>query len=534
MGNHTIPFPLTYLNVSKGILSWLLATDHKRIGILYLVSISLGFIVSGLFGLLIRAELIAPGKTIIDPHAYNIVMTVHGAGMIFLFIIPGLSASLGNFCLPLMIGAKDVAFPRLNLASWYFFMLGMLIIVATLFSGGVDTGWTFYPPYSLKSLTAVSQVLFGAFLIGFSSIFTGINFMATIHKLKVKGITWGNMNLFPWALYATAIIQIFATPVLGITLVLVIVERLFGTGIFDPAKGGDPLLFQHLFWFYSHPAVYVMAIPAFGVISEIIPVFSKQRIFGQKAIAYSFVAIALLSFIVWAHHLFIAGISKPVVYIHSLLTTIISVPTGVGVFCWIATLYKGKIELKTPMLYALAFIFLFLIGGLTGVFLGLPGSDIHLSDTYFVVAHFHYTMMGGVVTATLAGIYFWFPKMTGRMYNEFWSKIGFLLYFVGYNITFLPMFSIGVQGMMRRYYDYPPEFASIHFISSLGAFILAAAFIVILLDLIISTARGEKAGNNPWGAKSLEWQTSSPPPPENFEKVLEIPKDYNPYGYGAK
>jgi cytochrome c oxidase subunit 1 len=453
--------------------------------------------------------------------------------MIFLFIIPGIPAALGNFVLPIMLGAKDVAFPRLNLLSYHLYVIGALFSVMAILFGSVDTGWTFYTPYSTTTSTNVVAITLGVFILGFSSIFTGLNFIVTIHKMRPEGMGWFNLPLMLWALYATAIIQVLATPVLGITVLMLIVERTLGIGIFDPALGGDPVLFQHFFWFYSHPAVYIMILPAMGVISELISAFSRKTIFGYKAIAYSSVAIAILSFLVWGHHMFTSGQSSLANMVFSALTFSVSIPSAVKVFNWVATLYKGSIRLDTPMVYALSFIFLFGIGGLTGLFLGALATDVHLHDTYFIVAHFHYVMMGGVLIAFLGGLHYWWPKMFGRMYSESWGKFAAWLIFVGFNVTFFTQFVMGSKGMPRRYFNYPEEFTSYHVISSIGSYLLAIGFFIVAIYLVHSLVKGRKAPANPWGAATLEWQTSSPPPLHNFTEppVVGDPYDYSDVVY---
>jgi len=519
-----------YLNCSYGLKSWLLTLDHKRIGVMYLVAILTSFFLGGIFALLVRTELLTPGQTIVDADTYNRMFTLHGAIMIFLFIIPGIPAALGNFILPLQLGAKDVALPRLNLASFHLYLGGAIFLLAAIWLGGVDTGWTFYTPYSTTTNGSVVLVTLGVFILGFSSIFTGLNFIVTIHRMRPAGMGWFGMPLFLWALYATAIIQVLATPVLGITVLLLIAERMLGIGIFDPALGGDPVLFQHFFWFYSHPAVYIMILPAMGVISELISVHSRKRIFGYRMIAFSSIAIAILSFLVWGHHLFVSGQSNLANMVFSALTFSVSIPSAIKVFNWIATLYKGEIRLNAPMLYALAFILLFGIGGLTGLFLGSLATDVHLHDTYFIVAHFHYTMMGSVVIAFLGGLHHWWPKMFGRMYSERWSVIAAALVFVGFNVTFFTQFVMGSKGMPRRYYNYPSEFTIYHVISSIGSYLLAIGFIITAIYLIHSLVKGRKAPANPWGGASLEWQTASPPPVhDNFaeEPVLTDPYDFS-------
>ncbi|MCA9507233.1 MAG: cbb3-type cytochrome c oxidase subunit I, partial [Myxococcales bacterium] len=454
MSTHSHAHRMNYLNSKKGFLSWALTLDHKRIGVMYLVSILFFFLIGGLFALALRAELLTPGKNFVDAKTYNQFFTLHGAIMVFLVIIPGIPASLGNFVLPLQLGAKDVAFPRLNLMSYYIYVIGSLFAVCSIVFGAIDTGWTFYAPYSTSAEGKVVLMVTGAFILGFSSIFTGVNFIATIHKLRAPGMTWFRMPLFVWGMYATSIIQIMATPVLGITLALIIVERLIGIGIFTPDLGGDPVLFQHFFWFYSHPAVYIMILPGMAIISELVTTFSQKKIFGYRLIAYSSIAIAVISFLVWGHHMFASGQSALVGMIFSALTFLVAIPSGIKMYNWIATMYKGSISFNTPMLYALSFLFLFCIGGLTGVFLGVLSVDIHLHDTYFVVAHFHYVMVGGTFMAFIGGIYYWWPKMFGRMYNEKVGALGAWLVFLGFNTTFFVQFFMGSQGMPRRYYSY--------------------------------------------------------------------------------
>jgi cytochrome c oxidase subunit 1 len=516
-----------YLTHRSGILSWLLTLDHKRIGVMYLIAILASFFLGGIFAVLIRTELLTPGPTIVEADLYNQFFTLHGAVMTFLVIIPGIPAALGNFVLPIMLGAKDVAFPRLNLCSFYLWVGGALFFVLTMATGGLDTGWTFYTPYSTTTNTSVIAATTGAFILGFSSIFTGLNFIVTIHRLRPPGMTWFRMPLFLWSIYATAIIQMLATPVLGITLILLIVERAFGVGFFDPALGGDPVLFQHFFWFYSHPAVYIMILPAMGVISELVSTFSHKHIFGYKAIAYSSIAIALFGFIVWGHHMFVSGQSGLLTVIFSLLTFSVSIPSAIKVFNWLATMYKGSISLETPMCYALAFIFLFGIGGLTGLFLGALSTDVHLHDTYFVVAHFHYTMMGGTMIAFFAALHYWWPKITGRMYSELWGRIACLVVFVGFNMTFFTQFVMGSHGMPRRYFNYLEEFAPYHRLSTVGSYVQGIGFLIIAAYLIHSLFRGRKAPANPWGGGTLEWECSSPPPANNFDEPPEVSDCYD-------
>jgi cytochrome c oxidase subunit 1 len=507
----------------KGIFGWIFSTDHKRIGLLYLIS-TLGFFSVGvLLGLTMRLEAIAPGKTIISAETYNAVFTLHGVVMIFLFIIPGLIAPFGNFLVPILIGARDVSFPRLNLLSWWFFIAGGALAIISLFTygGPIDTGWTFYAPYSIRTGTNVSMAAFAAFLIGLSSILTGINFVTTIHQLRMPGMTFFKMPLFVWSIYATAWVQILATPVIGITLLLIIFERLLSFGFFDPSRGGDPILYQHLFWIYSHPAVYIMILPAMGVISEIIPTFARKKIFGYKAIAFSSLAIAFVGYLVWGHHMFTSGMSDFARSVFSFLTFLVAIPSGIKVFNWVATLYKGSINLTSPLLYALSFIFLFSIGGLTGLINSALATNVHIHDTYFVVGHFHYTMFGGVAFTLFGALHYWFPKMFGKMYNEKISKIAWFIIFIGFNTLYFPMFILGWQGMPRRYYDYLPRFQPMHMLSTVGSWILALGLIIMFTNLIRALLRGERAPDNPWEGKTFEWQTSSPPPPENFK---ELPK----------
>jgi cytochrome c oxidase subunit 1 len=520
-----------YLRHGKGFLSWITTLDHKRIGVMYLASVITALFLGGVFALLVRTELLTPGETIMGPDTYNKMFTLHGAAMVFLFIIPSIPASLGNFVLPVMLGAKDVAFPRMNLASYYLWVFGAVFFFVSMAFGGVDTGWTFYTPYSTSTATSVIPALTGAFILGFSSIFTGLNFLVTIHKMRPPGMTFFKMPLFLWAIYSTSVIQVLATPVLGITLLMLMVERTFGVGIFDPALGGDPVLFQHFFWFYSHPAVYIMILPAMGVISELISVFSQKSIFGYKFIAFSSVAIALLGFLVWGHHMFTSGQSSMASVIFSALTFSVAIPSAIKVFNWLSTLYKGSISLTTPMCYALAFLFLFTIGGLTGLFLGALATDIHLHDTYFVVAHFHYVMMGGTLIAFMGGLHYWWPKMFGRMYSETWGRIGCFLVFMGFNLTFLPQFVLGTRGMPRRYYDYLPEFEGLHRLSTYGAYLLGLGFMVTAVYLYRSLRSGAPAPANPWGAASLEWKCSSPPPYYNF---AEPPQASDPYDFTSQ
>jgi cytochrome c oxidase subunit 1 len=522
-----------FIQESAGIRNWLITLDHKRIGLMYLIAVFLAFLAGGIFALLIRIELLSQGQTIMGADAYNRVFTLHGAIMVFLFIIPSVPAALGNFLLPIVLGAKDVAFPRLNLLSFYIYLLGAVLALASMVIGSVDTGWTFYTPYSsssdVGSQNAVIWMTGAVFVLGFSSILTGVNFIATIHKMRAPGQHWKRLPLFVWATYATSVIQVLATPVLAITLLLLIMERGFGLGIFDPRLGGDPVLFQHFFWFYSHPAVYIMILPGMGVVSEIIATFSRREIFGYMFVAMSSVALALVGFLVWGHHMFTSGQSEYATMVFSALTFLVAIPSGVKVLNWVATLYQGQIVLASPMLYGLAFIVLFSIGGLTGLFLGTLSVDIHLHDTYFVVAHFHYVMVGGTVFAFFGGMHYWWPKMTGKMYDEKLAKVAFWIFFVGFNWTFLSQFILGSRGMPRRYYDYLPQFEDLHRFSSFGAFIIGIGILLMIVVFVRSLLGGPKAPPNPWGSAGFEWQTSSPPPLENFSRTPVMTR--GPYDY---
>ena len=509
---------LHYLNASYGLKSWLLTTDHKRIAWLYLVSVTVFFFLGGFFATLLRLELLTPQGDLVQAETYNKLFTMHGVTMIFFFLIPSIPAVLGNFLIPLMIGARDLAFPRINLASWYLYIIGGLFTLTAAAAGGVDTGWTFYTPYSsIYSNSNVALTVIGIFVTGFSSILTGLNFIVTIHTMRAPGMTWFRLPLFVWSHYATSIIFILGTPVIAISLTLVALERLFGLGIFNPELGGDPLLFQHLFWFYSHPAVYIMILPGMGVISELIPCFSRKRIFGYNFVAFSSLAIAVLGFLVWGHHMFVSGQSIYAGMIFSFLSMLVAIPSAIKVFNWTATLYKGSVSLDAPMLYALGFIGLFTMGGLTGLFVAALGIDVHVHDTYFIIAHFHYIMVGSAVMAYLGGIHFWWPKMTGRRYPEVLARLAALIIFLGFNLTFFPQFILGYLGMPRRYHVYPPEFQALNVLSTAGASILAVGYVLPLIYLIWSLRYSPVAGMNPWKARGLEWQTPSPPPTDNFE-----------------
>lgn len=518
---------LDYPGMKKGLFGWIFSIDHKRIGLLYLVSMVLFFSVGVTLAFIMKLEMLTPGKDVVDPQTYNTLFTLHGVIMIFLFIIPGIPAIFGNFFLPIQIGAKDVAFPRLNLLSWWLYMIGGIFAIVSLFlqGGPIDTGWTFYVPYSIRTTTNVILPLTGAFILGFSSILTGLNFITTVHRLRAPGMTFFKMPLFVWALYSTAWIQVVSTPVVGITIVLVIIERVFQIGLFDPALGGDPILFQHLFWIYSHPAVYIMILPAMGVVSEILPTFAKRTIFGYKAIAYSSLAIAFIGYFVWAHHMFSAGMSDASRMVFSLLTFLVAIPSGVKVFNWIATLYKGSIDLRAPLVYVMIFIFLFSIGGLTGLVLGSLSTDVHLHDTYFVVAHFHYVMFGGTIIILFAALHYWLPKMFGRMYNEKVANIAAGIIFVGFNTLYFTMFILGYEGMPRRYWSYLPEYQTLHIISTVGSWILITGLIIMFWNLIYAVFKGERASDNPWGGTTLEWQIQSPPIMENFHEIPKVTRE---------
>jgi cytochrome c oxidase subunit 1 len=519
-----------FLNHGFGVWSWLLTRDHKRIAILYLASVTLMFFLGGAYAVVIRLELVTPPGDLVTSENYNKLFTLHGVIMVFFFLIPAIPAVLGNFLIPLMIGAKDLAFPRINLLSWYLYIIGAGFAFWTVAHGGLDTGWTFYTPYStVFSNTQVISAGLGIFIAGFSSILTGLNFIVTIHKMRAPGLTWFRLPLFVWAHYATSLIQILGTPVIAVTILLVAMERVFHFGFFDPNRGGDPVLFQHLFWFYSHPAVYIMILPGMGVVSEVVTCFSRKRIFGYSFIAMSSLAIAVLGFLVWAHHMFVAGISTYSAMIFSALSFLVAIPSAIKVFNWTATLFRGSISYQTPMLYALGFIGLFTIGGLTGLFLAALGLDIHVTDTYFVVAHFHYLMVGSTVMAYLGGLHFWWPKITGRLYPEWWARVSAAVIFIGFNLTFFPQFVLGYLGMPRRYHFYVDEFQVLNVMSSAGASILGVGYLIPMVYFAWSMRYGKISAPNPWPATGLEWRTSSPPPTENFRETPAIDQEVYDY-----
>lgn len=527
------PSYLEYKGKYKGIFAWILSTDHKRIGLLYLFTMLTFFSVGAILGLLMKFELLAPGKTIMEPQTYNAFFTVHGVIMIFVIVIPGLPAVFGNFFLPIMIGAKDVAFPRINLMSWYIYILGITLVLISLLTGdgAPDTGWTFYAPYSFKTSTNMLPAVLGAFVLGFASILTGLNFIVTIHRMRAPGMTFMKMPLFPWTLYGTAWIQLLATPVVGITLLMIVGERLLHIGFFDPALGGDPILYQHLFWIYSHPAVYIMILPAMGVISEIIPTFAHKTIFGYRFIVGSTLAIAFVGYFVWGHHMFVSGMSGTALFTFSILTFLVAIPSAIKVFNWISTMYKGSILLDTPFYWAASFIFVFMVGGLTGLVLGSLATNVHVHDTHFVVGHFHFIVFGGTGFAFFAALHYWFPKIWGKMYDHKWANIGWLMFFIGFITLYGPMFYLGIKGMPRRYYDYDEIFHGGNIISSMGSWVMIAGLIIIIVNLFTAKRNGKEAPADPWGGKTFEWTIPSPPPVENFDKIPVLGKDQGPYKY---
>jgi cytochrome c oxidase subunit I len=513
----------SYLDAPYGLAAWLLTKDHKRIAMLYLVSITIFFALGGIMASGVRLELLTPQGDLMSSDTYNKLFTLHGVIMIFFFLIPSIPATLGNFLIPIMCGAKDLAFPRINLISWYLYVIGALLSLGVVAAGGIDTGWTFYTPYStVGSNTNVTLAAVGVFIAGFSSILTGFNFIVTVHRMRAPGLTWFRLPLFVWAHYATSLVMILGTPVVAITIVLVMVERSLHLGVFDPKLGGDPVLFQHLFWFYSHPAVYIMILPGMGVISELVAAMSRKQIFGYAFVAFSSLAIAILGFLVWGHHLFVSSQSIYAGLVFSILTMFVAVPSAVKTFNWAATMYKGSVSWESPTWWVIGFMGLFLIGGLTGLFLAAMGLDIHLTDTYFVVAHFHYIMVGGAIMAFMGGLHFWWPKMTGRLYSEVWGKVSATIVFLGFNLTFFPQFVLGYLGMPRRYHAYPDEFQVLNALSTAGASILGMGYAVAFCYLAYSLFRGARAPANPWGAKGLEWEIPSPPPTFNFDEDLIV------------
>jgi cytochrome c oxidase subunit I len=519
----------TYLNHDYSLRSWLLTTDHKRVGVLFLITTTFMMALGGAFALVLRIEHLTPTRTIVDALAYNRLFTMHGVVMVFLFMIPAIPSGFGNFLVPIMIGAKDVAFPRLNLLSYYIYFLGTVVVLVAMQAGGLDTGWTFYTPYSVQSPSAVVPTLLGLFIVGWSSILTGLNFIVTIHTMRAKGLVWMNLPLFVWAIYGTSIIQVLATPVLGLAVSLVAIDHGLNWGLFDPARGGDPVLFQHLFWFYSHPAVYIMILPAMGVVSEIVPTFCRKNPFSYKAIAYSTLGIAFVGFVTWGHHMFVAGLSVFDAGAFGVLSMLVAVFSAIKVFTWVGTMYRGSIAFKTPLLYVFAFFFLFVFGGMTGVAVATTSLDVHWHDTYFVVAHFHFIMVGGTLTAFLAALHYWFPKMTGRLYSERWGLLSAALVTAGFVVTFFPQFLLGNAGMPRRYYDYPPEFQALHVVSTVGSWILAVGMLITLGYLLWALKSGKRIGPNPWGSASYEWLARSPPPTHNFDESPVFKTD--PYDY---
>jgi cytochrome c oxidase subunit I len=520
---------VNYLNADRGVWSWLTTIDHKRIGIMYLVSVLIAFLLGGIFAMLLRVELLTPGPTIMGANTYNRMFTLHGVVMIFLFMIPAIPGVFGNFLLPLMLGAKDVAFPKLNLLSLYLYWTGATIALSGMIMGGTDTGWTFYAPYSTSTPMTLFPVLLGIFILGFSSIVTGLNFIVTIHTLRAPGMGWMRLQLFVWAIYATSIIQVLATPVIGLTVLLVGIEKVGGFGLFDPTRGGDPVLFQHMFWFYSHPAVYIMVLPAMGVVSDAIAAFARKNVFGYKMIAYSSLGIAFVGFFAWGHHMFVSGQSSFNDGAFAVISMLVGVFTAIKVFNWVATLYRGAIAVKTPLIYICGFLFFIVFGGMTGIAVATVSLDVHWHDTYFVIAHFHFIMVGAVIMAFLIALHYWFPKMFGRMYHEGWGMVAASLIVLGFNATFIPQFLLGNAGMPRRYYMYPERFQALNVASTAGASLLAFGFIIILIYLSYALVRGKVAGDNPWNSRGYEWMTSSPPPKHNFDQTPIITQDSHSY-----
>jgi cytochrome c oxidase subunit I len=522
---------LNYLNDGTTLRSWMLTLDHKRIAILYLVLTMSSFIMGGVFALLIRIKLLTPGPWLFSANAYNRLFTMHGVVMIFLFLIPSIPGIFGNFLLPLMLGAKDVAFPKLNLFSVYLYLAGAALALWGLVHGGADTGWTFYTPYSTTTPAEVVPILLGAFILGFSSIVTGLNFIVTTHTMRAPGLTWMKLPLFVWGIYATAIIQVLATPVLGMVLLLVAVERSFGFGIFDPARGGDPVLFEHLFWFYSHPAVYIMILPSMGVVSEVVACFSHNRPYGYKVIAYSSLGIAFIGFLGWGHHMFVSGESIFIAGAFSFLTMLVGIFSAAKTFSWVGTMYKGSVDFRTPLAYVFGFLFFFVFGGMTGVALATLPLDVHWHDTYFIVAHFHFIMVGAAVMAFMAALHYWFPLMFGKKYSERWGLSGAFFTFIGFVVTFFPQFLLGNEGMPRRYYQYPDHFQILNVVSTVGSWILALGVLVTLLTLAYGLILGEPADKHSWGSRGFEWRADAPPITQNFVDQPVIAADDGPYSY---
>ncbi len=506
-------------------------TDHKVIGIQYLVTAFVFYLIGGLMAVAIRVELATPDSDFLDPSLYNAFMTNHGTIMIFLWVVPSAIGGFGNFLVPLLIGARDMAFPRLNaIAFWLNPPAGALILASFLF-GGAQSGWTAYPPLSeITATTAQSMWILAIALVGTSSILGSVNFLVTILKMKVPSMKWTQLPLFCWAMVATSLLALLATPVLTIGLVLLLFDINFGTSFYKPDAGGNVVLYQHLFWFYSHPAVYLMILPVFGIMSEVIPVHARKPIFGYQAIAYSSLTICIVGLFVWVHHMFTSGTPGWMRLFFTVSTLFVAVPTGVKIFSWVATLWGGKIRFTSAMLFALGLLSMFVFGGISGVTLGTAPFDIHVHDTYYVVGHFHYVLFGGSVFGIYAGIYHWFPKMTGRMMNETLGKIHFILTFIGTHLTFLPMHQLGLQGMPRRVAMYDPQFTSINQLCTIGAFVLGISVIPFAINIIWSWMRGTPAGDNPWNALTLEWRTSSPPLIENWEVSPVV--TYGPYDYG--
>jgi cytochrome c oxidase subunit 1 len=519
---------MSYLQ-EKTVRSWLLTTDHKRIGVMFLLATLAMLGVGGMAALAMRVELLTPGRTFMGHEAYDRMFTAHGVVMVWLFMIPSIPSGFGNFLLPLMIGARDVAFPRLNLLSFWIYVLGSLTVIAGLFAGGADTGWTFYPPYASTTPSTLIPLLVGVFILGWSSILSGLNFIVTTHAMRARGVTWHRLPLFVWTLYATSVILVVATPVLAMTLALVGVDRWLDWGVFDPARGGDPLLYQHLFWFYSHPAVYVMILPAMGVVSEVVSTFAHKEPSSYRMLAWSSVGIALVGFFTWGHHMFVAGLSTFDAGAFGSLSMFVSIFSAVKMFTWTGTLYRAQIDLRAPFVYILAFLWLFALGGMSGVMLATTALDVPWHDTYFVVAHFHFVMVGGTLTGFFAALHYWWPKITGRMYPEAWGVTAAVLMFIGFNLTFIPQFLLGNLGMPRRMADYPPPLQPLHVASTVGSWVLGASVVLTLCYLAWSLFAGEKAPANPWLSRSFEWRVPSPPPEHNFPTSPEW--TLGPYDY---